>query len=182
MRQGRDLEDLVSRIKDLLHGDAMIDSPFTVLDVDTGSPREVDVGVRFDREGTEVFIAVECRDRSGAEDVTWIEQLISKKQSIAADLIIAVTSDRFTRPALMKAAKHGVVVRQLNESLAAEIQAVSREAYVELRALKVASTDPLLELRVPHWRRPYISVRERSKRLRDGERRAHNSHNRTIIQ
>ena len=138
MREGRQLEELVASIKQMLHADAVVRSPEYVTDIDTGQKREVDIAVRVPAGASEIFIAVECRDRGSTQDVTWIEQLITKKHSIGADLMIAVTSSSFTEPAILKAARHGVLVRQLGGSLAEEIADWANEAYVELKALKVA--------------------------------------------
>src|SRR4051794_21546791 len=109
-RNGRSLELLVKRIKEHQSPGATIRSPEFVPDRDTAQPREVDVGIRVPRNGDSVFIALECRDRGSVQAVEWIEQLICKKQSIGADVLVAVTSSRFSKPARMKALKHGVIL------------------------------------------------------------------------
>ena len=96
-RKGRELELLVKRIKEHRSPNATICSPEYVPDKDTGQPREVDVGIRVCRNNDSVFIAVECRDRVSVQTVEWIEQLICKKQSIGADVLVAVTSSRFSK-------------------------------------------------------------------------------------
>jgi hypothetical protein len=96
----------------------------------------------------EIFIAVECRDRGAVQDVTWIEQLIAKKESIGADLLIAVTSSRFTLPAVVKAAKRGVLVRTLTTALADEIVSWTLEAYIEIRAYRVEISDVMFDTRI----------------------------------
>lgn len=124
MKQGREFELLIARIKEMLHPEARVQSPARVPDRDTGEPREIDVGIWRQAEQGEIFIAVECRHRTAVQDVTWIEQLIAKKDSIGADLLIAVTSSAFTSPATVKAAKRGVLVRTLAPALAGEIRSL----------------------------------------------------------
>ncbi len=132
MRKGRSFELLVERIKHLKIPNAVIKSPEKVKDADTGTEREVDVGVRIERETGSIFIAVECRDRGEVQDITWIEQLITKKQSIQADLVIAVTSSAFTGPARTKASIHGVQLRTVEEFDPQEILTWADETYVEI--------------------------------------------------
>lgn len=142
-RKGRELELLVKRIKEHQSPDAMIRSPEFVLDKDTGHPREVDVGIRVPRNGNSVFIAVECRDRVSVQAVEWIEQLICKKQSIEADVLVAVTSSRFSKPARIKALKHGVILAQMTSKLSAELAELASSFFITFRYLapRIVSVD-----------------------------------------
>jgi len=144
MRPGRELEELAARIKSLLHPTAEVQSPASVIDIDTGQPREIDVLVSIPSDPRHITIAVECRDRSARQDVTWIEQLIAKKESIGVDLLIAVSTSRFSEPALLKAGKRGVLIREVVESVPNEIAQWARETYVELTVLRVEVADPVL--------------------------------------
>lgn len=134
-RRGRNLELLVKRIKEHQLPDARVVSPEFVPDKDTGHPREVDIGIRAQRDGEPVFIAIECRDRRSVQAVEWIEQLICKKQSIGADVLVAVTSSRFSKPARIKALKHGVILAKLTEKLPAELAELASSFFVTLRYL-----------------------------------------------
>lgn len=144
MRAGRDLEELSARIKTLLHPNARVQSPANILDVDTGQQREIDVLVSIPGKPQPITIAVECRDRASRQDVTWIEQLIAKKESIGVDLLIAVSSSPFTEPAILKAAKRGVLIRQVVDSLPPEIALWANETYVELSLVRVGIANPVL--------------------------------------
>lgn len=130
--KGRSLELLVKRIKEHQSPDASICSPEFVPDKDTGQPREVDVGIRVPRNGDSVFIAVECRDRVAVQAVEWIEQLICKKQSIGADVLVAVTSSRFSKPARVKALKHGVILARMSPKLPAELAELASSFFITL--------------------------------------------------
>jgi hypothetical protein len=135
VRKGRDLELLVKDIKALKLPDAIIKSPEYVNDCDTGSPREVDIGIRFS-PNKDYFIAIECRDRGDIQDIIWIEQLISKKRSIGADVLIAVTTSSFTSSAKIKAFKNGVVLRDLKLFTVAEIEKWLEETYIEIDTIQ----------------------------------------------
>lgn len=114
-RKGRELEQLIERLEKLLAPEAEISSPGFIPDKDTGVKREVDICIRQKIGATLITIAIECRDRTAIQDVTWIEQLISKKNSIRVDKLIAVSSSNFTGPAKIKAEIHAIEVRLFEE-------------------------------------------------------------------
>jgi hypothetical protein len=68
-----------------------------------------------------VLITIECRDRSKDEDVTWIEQVAQKRESIGAAITVAVSSSGFSAPALTKAAQLGVATRTLTDATAGDL-------------------------------------------------------------
>jgi hypothetical protein len=84
----------------------------TIRDPDTDVIRQIDVEIR--RQSGEV-IHVECRDRKAKQDIRWIEELIGRKQSLGVDAIIAVSSSGFTRSAIKKAKKYGVIAWNLSK-------------------------------------------------------------------
>ncbi len=129
-RKGRSLELLVARIKQHQVPEATVHSPDRVPDRDTGQSREVDVGIHVPRNGGTTFIAIECRDRKAVQNVEWVEQLICKKQSIGADVLVAVTSSRFFRPARIKALKHGVILARMTKKLPEEIGELAKSFFI----------------------------------------------------
>lgn len=136
MRKGRSLELVVKDIKSLKLPNATITSPEFVRDFDTGTLREVDVSVRYSSDNNNFFIAIECRDRSNIQDITWVEQLISKKKSIGADVLIAVTSSSFSSSTRLKAFKNGVVLRDFRRFTANEIKKWMEETYIEIHSIQ----------------------------------------------
>ena len=77
--------------------------------------REVDVSLRSRIGSSNILVIVECRDRKGDEDVTWIEQLSKKRESVRADKAVAVSSSGFSEPAILKASKENIELRTLDE-------------------------------------------------------------------
>jgi hypothetical protein len=77
-------------------------------------PRQIDVAIRRDGSLTHV----ECRIHKGAQDVTWIEELMGRRISLNADVVIAVSASGFTKTAREKAKGYGIHLRNL-ESLSA---------------------------------------------------------------
>lgn len=134
-RKGRGLELLVKRIKEHQSPGTIVRSPVYVADIDTGQQREVDIGVHVPKDGGVTFIAIECRDRGTTQDVEWIEQLISKKNSIGADVLVAITSSNFTKPARVKALKHGVILGEMTRKLPEMIAQLATSILMKLRYL-----------------------------------------------
>ena len=118
-RLGKEFEELVTRIeKALVGGLAIVKSPDYIPDKDTGQPREVDASVYATLGSAQLLMILECRKRKRESDVRWIEQLISKQESLNASKMIAVTSKPLTGPAIEKAARHGIDIRSVSETSA----------------------------------------------------------------
>jgi hypothetical protein len=90
-RAGRSLELLVQAVDQLLAGAPVeIRSPDFIMGRDSGTSREVDVSWRSQVGSVSVLVIIECRDRAKPQDVTWIEQLASKREDVGADKAVAV--------------------------------------------------------------------------------------------
>lgn len=147
MRKGRQLEIIIEKISYLAIPNAKIESPCMVKDIDTGETREVDIGIRIASDSREIFIAIECRDRKAVQDVTWIEQLISKKESIGADRLIAVTSSNFSESARIKAKKRGIELENIYKFDSQKLTTFCNEIYIE--TLSFVSEFTSIELYLP---------------------------------
>lgn len=112
----REFEILVARIESLLvPTGAVVKSPDKVPDLTTGSEREVDASIRYQIGSVDILITVECRKRSPSQDVTWIEQLATKKNDIGASETIAIASSGLSKNARKKARLKGIKIRTLKE-------------------------------------------------------------------
>ena len=113
------LERQVHRIHELLersHGDVTWNDH--IPDPDNPSQqRQIDVTIR--RNGT--LTIIECRLSRNRQNVKWIEELIGRRQSLGAHTIVAVASAGFTAGAQRKAARYGVLLRDLRRLSDAEI-------------------------------------------------------------
>lgn len=80
-------------------------------------PRQVDASVRIPRrDGTEELTILECRKRKKINDVTWIEQIFGKRDSLAAARAIVVTNRPISQPAQVVAREHSIELRVLDET------------------------------------------------------------------
>lgn len=112
----REFEKLVARIESaLVPTGAAVKSPDLIRDKNTGNLREVDASIRCQIGSSPVLITIECRDRSGTQDVTWVEQVSSKQQAIGADKTILVSSSGFTTQAIETANRLGLLIRVTRE-------------------------------------------------------------------
>ena len=121
-RKGRDFELLVKMLEETLAPLGVeIKSPDLLTDKITGKNREVDVSIRSRIGSAECLIIIECRDRATNEDVTWLEQLATKKQNVGANIAIAVSSKGFSHDARQMAEHYGIEIRLVEEVTVGEV-------------------------------------------------------------
>jgi hypothetical protein len=107
----RELEKLFGRIQKLLQPQGTsVEWNSKIPDPVTGEQRQVDVLIKT-AEG--LRISVECRDRSAAQSVMWIEELAGRKISLGLDGMIAVSARGFSAPAIKKARHFGILLYDL---------------------------------------------------------------------
>jgi hypothetical protein len=115
-RAGRSLELLVQGLEQLLaRAPVEIRSPDYIAGKITKSRREVDVSLRSQVGSVDVLVIIECRDRGKSQDVTWIEQLASKREDVGADKAVAVSATGFSPGARNLARSKQVDLRSLEE-------------------------------------------------------------------
>jgi hypothetical protein len=85
--------------------------------------------------------AVECRDRDSSQSVTWVEELVGRRISLGLDGIIGVAVNGFSKPAVVKAKRHGVALYDFRSLTDAEISSWGGAATVESMFIQF---DPLL--------------------------------------
>ena len=99
-RAGRGLEQLVQGLERLLAETPVeIRSPDFIVGKNTKTRREVDVSLRCKAGSVDILVILECRDRQSIQDVTWIEQLASKREDVGADKAVAVSATGFSQGA-----------------------------------------------------------------------------------
>jgi hypothetical protein len=115
-KAGRSLELLVQALEHLLAGAPVeIRSPDFIMGRNSGTSREVDVSLRSQVGSVSVLVIIECRDRAKPQDVTWIEQLASKREDVGADKAVAVSARGFSAGARNLARSKQVDLRSLEE-------------------------------------------------------------------
>jgi hypothetical protein len=132
-RAGRELETLVAVLEQALRPQGVhIQSPDYVEDSITGRRREVDVGIRAS-EGGALLAFCECRDRSKTQDVTWVEQVVTKaRDANGSPPVILVSSRGFSPEAIKKAEAYGHDVRTMKDATVGEFREWFQVEHVQL--------------------------------------------------
>lgn len=127
----RDFERLVARIEaDAGPRGMTVTSPDRIRCRTTGRLREVDASIRSQIGTAEMLITIECRRRAAVQDVTWIEQLVTKKNVIGADHTIAVSASGFTKNARKLADQNGISLRKISDVGIDDINSLLRLDFV----------------------------------------------------
>jgi len=114
--ESKQVELLVARIEEAATPrGAVVTSPDRIRDATSGQIREVDATIRFKIGTVPVLILIECRKRGRAQDVRWIEELATKRDSLLADKVIAVSAAAFSKPACRAAQHRRIELRTLAE-------------------------------------------------------------------
>lgn len=110
-KESDSFEIMITMIHEILEDEgAIVEWNDKIPDPDNPSQsRQIDVTVR---KGN-VFNIIECRLHKEKQNVKWIEELIGRRISLEADLVIAVSSSGFTSGAIKKASRYGVVLKDL---------------------------------------------------------------------
>lgn len=136
-RKGRDFELAYKELSELDIERYRVSSPAWIYDRTTGVKREVDVLIEYnDTDGHLRRIAVECRDHKDKQNAMWIEQLITKRNDLELDFLIAVTTSDFTEGAILKARHHGVIIEKAELFNKTLVEEISGEFYVDLFFLR----------------------------------------------
>jgi len=80
-------------------------------------PRQIDITIKRKNKLT----IIECRIHGVKQNVKWVEEIIGRRISLKADAAIAVSASGFTKGALQKAKKYGIILRDLQTLTEEEI-------------------------------------------------------------
>jgi hypothetical protein len=104
-------ERQIQRIHELIEeSNAQVEWNDHIPDPDNlAQPRQIDVTIKRDGKLT----LVECRIHKSKQDVNWIEEIIGRRASLRANAVIAVSASGFTKGAIQKADKFGIILRDI---------------------------------------------------------------------
>lgn len=143
-KAGREFEELITRIESSgLPDGAEVTSPDKLPDRASGTLREVDASIRYTLGTVPVLVTIECRDRSRAAEPRWIDEIISKRNDLGANVAIGVSAKGFSKAALAKAKAHGVLLRETKTLDAREI--LKLEPTVKYLCVHLLRVDVLLQ-------------------------------------
>jgi hypothetical protein len=121
----RTLEGLVAFVEKLSLPDGFtVEHNKRLLSESDGVEVEFDVVISGSIGSAKMVWLIECRDRpsSGAAPVSWIEQLIGRRDRFQINKITAVSTQPFSKPARTLAAAKGIDLRQVKSLSSEEFQ------------------------------------------------------------
>lgn len=97
-------QELASIIHSRLGSGWQVTESMFLRDGITGEMREVDVVAKATVATYDLYLSVECRDHRRPADVTWIEGMAKKHESLATSKLVLWSRSGFTKAAISKAA------------------------------------------------------------------------------
>lgn len=97
-------QELVAVIHSKLGNGWIVTESMFLKDEITGEKREVDVVAKATVANYDLFISIECRDHQRPADVTWVEGMAKKHESLPTSKLALWSKSGFTKAALVKAA------------------------------------------------------------------------------
>lgn len=82
--------------------------------------REVDVVIEGEAGAYAVVLSIECRDRSRAADVTWVEEMHTKHEHLPTNKLVLVSATGFSKAARRKASALGIELLELVDAEVAD--------------------------------------------------------------
>ena len=89
--------------------------------------RQIDITVRRNDE----IIHIECRHHKAKQSSKWIEELIGRKISLEATIMIGVSSSGFTEGAIKKAKKYGIFLCNLSQLTENEVKSWGKKTKIK---------------------------------------------------
>lgn len=123
---GKQLEELVALIEIALSPDLHVTLNDKLYDESGSQVAELDVVVEGKIGSTRINWLIECRDRRGRAPISWIEQLVARRDRLRFNKVTAVSTAGFTRAAIKYAQAQGIELR--------EVKAISADAFSDLLA------------------------------------------------
>lgn len=97
-------QELVAVIHSNLGNGWIVTESMFLQDEITGEKREVDVVAKATVANYDLFISIECRDHQRRADVTWVEGMAKKHESLPTSKLALWSKSGFTKAAMVKAA------------------------------------------------------------------------------
>lgn len=129
-KQSDEFEQLIAEIYTLLNtSGSIITWNDSIKDPDNPSQtRQVDITLRTGDKITHI----ECRIHQSKQDVKWIEELHGRRMSLNADYMIGVSSSGFTEGAIKKAARFGILLKDMRQLSKEDILSWTQAAQVKM--------------------------------------------------
>jgi hypothetical protein len=113
--KGHELEVLIEKIERAIASTSMRIKVNDMVRDKYGDIREVDISIRGQVGTIDIFLIIECRNRTRVQDKRWVEEVASKRDSLQANKAILVSTSGFYESAYKMAADKGIVLRTVRQ-------------------------------------------------------------------
>jgi hypothetical protein len=120
-RRSNEFQHLVFLVRRQLAGEATVTESEILRELASGKEREVDVCLEGVVGGHPVKVCLECCDRKRPADVSWVEAMKAKHDSLPTNALLLVSRNGFTSHAKQKAAEYGLPAISFDDIEAADI-------------------------------------------------------------
>lgn len=142
-------QELVAIIHSKLGNGWIVTESMFLPDGITGEMREVDVVAKATVANYDLYISVECKDHRRPADVTWIESMAKKHESLSTSKLVLWSRSGFTKAAIAKAAALKIDTVSQSTAAAADWATLARSligGYVQLVTPKFS---PFIDIQAP---------------------------------
>lgn len=116
-KRSNEFQKLVADMYKMTEGmGAEVEESALIKERSSGADREVDILISGQFAGTDVKIAIECRDRAKTDTVEWIDGLVGKYQDLPISKIVAISNSGFSKAAVEKAESHDIELITVEEA------------------------------------------------------------------
>jgi hypothetical protein len=154
-------QDFVAMLEEQLAPEGAEVLSSVLLTDSTGQQREIDVLIVMPLGHRTVTIGIECRDHGRKADVTWLEQLKTKFESLPIDKRVAVSRSGFTKGAQAKATAWHIQAMSLGQAFAVSWSArLQNLTALEVRGQNFEILSFSMEIEMPEGR--MLNIPDRS--------------------
>ena len=116
-KRSNDFQKLIYLIHHQLAKEAIVTESKFLHDRAANVDREVDIVIEKQVGDYTVTIGIECQGRGRVANVEWVEQMITKHQTLPTNKLILVSQSGFTETARKKARAYGIDIMTLNRAV-----------------------------------------------------------------
>ncbi len=127
-KRSNDFQKLIYLIHHQLAKDAVVTESKLLLDRAANVNREVDIVIEKQVGEYKITISIECQGRGRVANVEWVEQMITKHQTLPTDKLILVSQSGFTETAKKKAKALGIETMALDRAIQTNWESLLEEA------------------------------------------------------
>ncbi len=114
-KRSNKFQKLIFLVKQQVTDNAVVTESEMLIDLITGTEREVDICIKASIGGHSVIISIECTDRHRKAEVGWVERMKAKHERLPTNRLVLVSSSGFYQEATNVARTYGIETLSLED-------------------------------------------------------------------